>query len=291
MKDRAAAVIAIVGAGEMGSALGRRLRQSGLRVVTETRGRSAESKRRVASAGLEVIDDDDALVNDADFLLSIVPPGVAVEVARRFVEPIGRAANKPAFVECNAIAPATTIKIAEILTPAGCKFIDAGIIGGPPGADPGSYTPRIYAAGEHARLLAALNFYGLDVAVLDGKIGAASGLKMSYAGITKGITAIASVMVAGAARAGLADALHAELARSQPGELRRLRRAIPAMLPKAYRWIAEMEQIADFLKGDAGSARIYEGAAKWYAAISAELDGRAASKSLPALNAFAERKD
>lgn len=290
MKDKPP-VVAIVGAGEMGSAVGRRLHRTGARVVTETRGRSAESKRRVESAGLEVIDDDDAFVNDADFLLSIVPPGVAIEVARRFIDPIRRAQKKPAFVECNAIAPATTIRIAEILAPAESKFIDAGIIGGPPGAEPGSYTPRIYASGEHAHLLAALNFHGLDIAVLDGDIGAASGLKMSYAGITKGITAIASVMVAGAARAGLADALYAELARSQPDQLRRMKRGIPGMLPKAYRWVAEMEQIAEFLKDDAGSARIYEGAAKWYAAVSAELDEKAVAKSLPALKAFAERKD
>jgi 3-hydroxyisobutyrate dehydrogenase-like beta-hydroxyacid dehydrogenase len=275
----------------MGSAVGRRLHRMGARVVTETRGRSAESKRRVESAGLEVIDDDDAFVKDADFILSIVPPGVAIEVARRFVEPIRRATKKPAFVECNAIAPATTIAIAEILATAGCNFIDAGIIGGPPGAEPGSYTPRIYASGEHAHLLAALNSHGLDIAVLDGEIGAASGLKMSYAGITKGITAIASVMAAGAARAGLADALYAELARSQPDLIHRFKRQIPGMLPKAYRWVAEMEQIAEFLKDDSGSARIYEGAAKWYAAISSELDGTAPEKSLPALKAFAERKD
>jgi L-threonate 2-dehydrogenase len=289
MKDKAP-VVAIVGAGEMGSAVGRRLHRSGARVITETRGRSAESKRRVENAGLEVIDDDEAFVKDADFLLSIAPPAVAIAVARRFIEPIRRAHQKPVFVECNAIAPATTIKIAEILAPAGCKFIDAGIIGGPPGIEPGSYTPRIYASGEHANLLTTLNAYGLDIAVLDGEIGAASGLKMSYAGITKGLTAIASVMIAGAARAGLADALYAELARSQPEQLRRFKRAIPGMLPKAYRWVAEMEQIAEFLKEDAGSARIYEGAAKWYASISAELDGNAA-KSLPALKAFSERKD
>ncbi len=290
MKDKTP-VVAVVGAGEMGSAVGRRLRRTGARVVTETRGRSAESKRRVESAGLEVIDNDDTLVRDADFILSIVPPGVAIEVARRFAEPIRRAQKKPAFVECNAIAPATTIQIAEILAPAGCKFIDAGIIGGPPGAEPGTYSPRIYASGEHAHLLlAALNSY-LDIAVLDGAIGAASGLKMSYAGITKGITAIASVMLAGAARAGLADALYAELARSQPDQLRRFKRGVPGMLPKAYRWVAEMEQIAEFLKDDAGSARIYEGAAKWYATISAELDESIAAKSLSALKAFAERKD
>jgi len=81
--------------------------------------------------------------------------------------------------------------------------------------------------------------------VLDSPIGAASGLKLSYAGLTKGIHCLGAAMVAAASRDGLAGALRDELARSQPEFLARLERFIPAMFPKAYRWIAEMEQIAD----------------------------------------------
>ena len=46
--------------------------------------------------------------------------------------------------------------------------------------------------------------YGLDWRIIDGPVGAASGLKMSYAGITKGTTAIAAAMLLGAARFGAA---------------------------------------------------------------------------------------
>lgn len=76
--------VAIIGAGEMGSAIGRRLREMGAPVITEVRGRSAESVERVRRAGLKVIEDDNELVSEASFILSIVPPGVAVEVAERF---------------------------------------------------------------------------------------------------------------------------------------------------------------------------------------------------------------
>ena len=61
-----------------------------------------------------------------------------------------------------------------------------------------------------------LRDWGIDWRVIDGPIGAASGLKMSYAGITKGTTAIASAMMLGAARFGCAEALIAELSESQP---------------------------------------------------------------------------
>ena len=59
-------------------------------------------------------------------------------------------------------------------------------------------------------------------AVIDGPVGAASALKMSYAGIAKGTTAIAAMLL-GAARFGCGDALIAELGESQPEMLARFR--------------------------------------------------------------------
>src|ERR1700719_2622395 len=115
MSDRDSMTVAIVGAGEMGAAVGRRLRESGARVMTSLAGRSAESVARVRDAGLEVVDDDDSLVRDASFVLSIVPPGVAVEVAERLRAPLSRTQTKPVFVECNAVSPATCRRIRDLL--------------------------------------------------------------------------------------------------------------------------------------------------------------------------------
>jgi len=94
MSDRESVTVAIVGSGEMGAAVGRRLRESGARVITSLTGRSAESVARIRDAGLEVVNDDNSLVRDADFVLSIVPPGVAVAVAERFRGPLARAHAK-----------------------------------------------------------------------------------------------------------------------------------------------------------------------------------------------------
>lgn len=59
--------------------------------------------------------------------------------------------------------------------------------------------------------------HGLTIKLLDGPVGAASGLKMSYAGITKGLTALAAAMMLAATRFGAASDQAAELAESQPG--------------------------------------------------------------------------
>jgi L-threonate 2-dehydrogenase len=274
MSDRDSVTVAIVGAGEMGAAVGRRLREAGARVVTSLAGRGAESVARVRDAGLEVVNDDDSLVRGASFVLSIVPPGVAVEVAERLRGPLGRARTKPVFVECNAISPATCRRIHALLGTT--TFIDAGIIGGPPAAgtqDPAK-GPRFYASGADAHLLTSLAGFGLDIAILAGPVGAASGLKLSYAGLTKGFTALCATMLGAAERDGLADALRAELARSQPSFLARLDRAVPAMRPKAYRWVAEMQQIAEFVGAPDDGATIYEGAALLYERIADEQQGR-----------------
>jgi len=268
-------VIAIIGAGEMGAAVGRRLRETGARVLVSLAGRSAASAERVRRAGLEVVHDDHQLANGVDYILSIVPPAAAIEVAERLQTPLRNAAAPPLFADCNAIAPATMLRIERLLEP--LPVIDAGIIGGPPrteSQDP-SAGPRFYASGPRAHRLAALGDYGLDIAVMDAPIGAASGLKLAYAGLTKGFTALAAAIVTAASRDGLADALRSELARSQPELLERVDRYVPAMFPKAYRWVAEMEQIAEFIADPAAGATIYEGAARLFEAIADDLrDGQ-----------------
>src|SRR5262249_24713601 len=82
------------------------------------------------------------------------------------------------------------------------------------------------------------NDFGLIVRVLEGPLTAVSALKMSYAGITKGFTALGAAMMLAAIRGGSAAALKAELSESRPDLLRYLSNQVPAMYSKAYRWVA-----------------------------------------------------
>ncbi|HJU29442.1 MAG TPA: DUF1932 domain-containing protein [Candidatus Binataceae bacterium] len=272
--------IAIIGAGEMGAGIGRRLRECGASVITTLKERSPASIERARHAGLETVEDDDRLAREAAFILSIVPPGEAAEVAQRYREPIGRAAEKPIFAECNAISPAAARAIAGLLEPTGCRYVDAGIVGLPPPEGRRDGGPRIHVCGPHAGAMMRLRDFGLDVAMVDGPIGAASALKLGHAGIVKGLIALGAVMAETASREGFAEALGEEIGRSQPQLAAWLRRTIPHMFPKAYRWVAEMEEIARFVGEDRPEAGIYRAAAEFFRQVaerhavsgSAELD-------------------
>jgi hypothetical protein len=150
------------------------------------------------------------------------------------------------------------------------RFADGGIIGGPP---QGSYSPALYVSGGAANDAAKLNNFGLRTRPLDGPVGMASALKMSYGGLTKGFTAIGTAIMLGAMRAGCAEALVQELSESRPQDLAWLTRQIPSMFPKAYRWVAEMEEISDFLGDDPAAHDVYLGIARLYERLASGQDG------------------
>jgi L-threonate 2-dehydrogenase len=258
----AMAVIGVIAQGMMGAGVGRRLHESGAKVRTLLSGRSQASAERAKAAGMAGAADERELLSGADFFLSVLPPGEAEALAGKLAPTLTTLDRKPVYIDCNAISPQTAMRIGDIIAPTGAHFVDAGIIGGPP--RPG-YSPTIYASGPTASQTAVLRDWGIDWRVIDGPIGAASGLKMSYAGITKGTTAIASAMLLGAARSGCAEALIAELTESQPEMLARMRSGIPRMYDKAYRWVAEMEEISEFLEQNPPSRDIYAAVSRLYA--------------------------
>ena len=262
-------VVAVIAPGMMGAAVGKRLVDNGLKVLTSLNGRSQETAARAKAAGLIAASDEE--IAGTDFILSILPPGDAVALAERF-QPALKASNaKPVYVDCNAINPKTVDRVAAVIAPTDCPFVDSGIIGSPP--KPGDAGPRFYASGPAAPRFATLRQYGLDVRVLDGAMSAASALKMSYAGITKGTQAIGAAMMLAATRAGSADALFAELSSSQKEMFAWFKRGLALMPPKAYRWVAEMHEIAGFVGEDPTAHELYEGAAHFYERIAEDFDG------------------
>jgi putative dehydrogenase len=274
-------VVAVIAPGMMGSAVGGRLVAHGLKVLTSLTGRSAETVARAKAAGLSTANDEE--IAASDFILSILPPGDAVSLAQRFAPALTASNAKPVFVDCNAISPLTAERVAAVVTPTGSPFVDAGIIGSPPPPKEGP-GPRFYASGTHAGRFAELKNFGLDVRVLSGPLTAASAMKMSYAGITKGTQALAAVMMLAATRSGSADALFAELKSSQPQMLGYMQRSLSIMPPKAYRWVAEMHEIADFVSEDPAGHELYSGAAHFYEQIARDFEGD--KKEVDALLAF-----
>jgi L-threonate 2-dehydrogenase len=281
--------VAIVAPGEMGAAVAARLGEHSVKVTTSLAGRSAASIARAERAGMLPAADDDALIDGADFFLSICPPAEAIALAQRYAPALTRARKKPIYVDCNAISPETALAIGAVLEPAGCPYVDGGIIGPPP--PPNSTTTRIYVSGAAAPEVARLSAFGVPFPLLDGPAGAASALKMSYGGITKGFTAVAVAMVLGATRAGSADALCKELELSQPQLLAWLARQVPRMYPKAYRWVAEMEEVGHFLGDGTPDGDMFAAVARLYEDIAAVAQAPSEGDAVAQLQAFFVKPD
>lgn len=261
--------IALVATGAMGAAIGQRLVENGAHVITSLEGRSEASIARAKAAGLGSVAWD-ALV-DADLFLSIVPPNQALGLAAQIGETARAKGRRPHYLDLNAKSPDLARQIADSLTGHGLDMVDGTIIGGPP--KPGTPGPVVYLSGPVGDSIDVLRRHGLIAKHVEGGIGAAAALKMSYAAITKGLTALCAASLLAADRAGATEPLFAELAASQPALLAYLRRAIPDMLPKAYRWDPEMREITAFIGEPALGGDIYEGASALYRTLAADLNG------------------
>lgn len=240
--------------GEMGAAVGQCLTGAGHEVLWASAGRGPATAARAAGFCDSV--SAAAVASRAEVIFSICPPHAALSVAHSV------AGFRGVYVDANAVSPATAREIGAIVTAGGARFVDGGIVGGPPAA-PGD--ARLYLAGGPAGSVADL-FRGtaLDARVIPGGIGAASALKMSYAAWTKG-TAALLLAIRGLARAeGVEDALLAEWALSQPSLEARSSRAAASAAAKGWRWIAEMEEIAASMTAHDLPAGFHQAAADIY---------------------------
>jgi len=223
--------------------------------------RSERTRGLAAKAGIEEVDSYDALVEEADIVLCILVPAEAGAAAQKVADALGRTGADLLYADCNAIAPQTTIEIGETITEAGGRFVDASIIGPPPR---GEGATRFYASGKHANELAQLNDYGLDVPVISDRIGDASAIKMCYAGLTKGLTALCVELLVAAEALGIREALFAEYNLSQAAMLKRMEGGLPGMPPKSRRWVGEMEEISATMAGVGMTGKFHDGAADIY---------------------------
>jgi L-threonate 2-dehydrogenase len=274
--------VAIVGMGDMGAAVGKRLVERGARVLTSLEGRSRASAERAATAGVEVMDDCE-LVRQSDFILSIVPPSCASEFAARMLAQIRAAERKPVFVDCNAVCPATVKEIAAPFEVDQLPFVDAGILGPPPGQGRG---PRIHASGIAAARFAELGQFGLNIKVLSDGLGDASALKMCFGGVTKGLQALGAAIMLGSMRNGVSKALREQMEEVEPGVSEMLFRLIPKCYSKAYRWVGEMEEISKFLEPEIGGAEMFGGAAHFFSDLTVDYEKGSNTGRVALLNEF-----
>jgi 3-hydroxyisobutyrate dehydrogenase-like beta-hydroxyacid dehydrogenase len=212
-------VVGLLHPGEMGSAVGACVDGD---VVWASEDRSDATRARAVA--FRDVGSVAALVDEADVILSICPPHAAVDVARACAGFTG------VYVDANAISPQRALEVAALQP----RFVDGGIVGGPP-TEPGT---TLYLSGAAAETAAEL-FAGSALATRI--VSNASAVKMAYAAWSKGTTAMLLAIRDVARANGIED----EWRLSAPELAARLPRAEAAKAEKGWRWIGEMEEIAD----------------------------------------------
>ena len=233
--------VAILSPGDMGHSVGRVLGEHGVDVITSLAGRSDRTAGLAEAAGIRDVRSLEDVVAQADLVLSILVPSDALDLARQVVVALRATGAATPFADCNAVSPQTATAMDAAITGAGAPFIDASIIGPPPGK---GEAPRFYVSGARAPLMSELDGMGIEVRNLGPDIGRASGIKMCYAAMTKGTSALHVALLTAAEAMGLTDELRAELIYSQSAAYDRMESQLPGLPVKARRWIGEMEEIA-----------------------------------------------
>jgi 3-hydroxyisobutyrate dehydrogenase-like beta-hydroxyacid dehydrogenase len=227
--------------GAMGAQVGAQLRRAGHDVAWVRSGRSVDTARRAQEADLRPVAGLKAMARECAVVVSVCPPGNAVEVARD----VSKEGFTGLYVDANATSPAAAEWMRGIVTEAGGRFVDAGIVGPPPVA-PG--TTRLFLAGRHADAAVKL-FTGTNLMVVPvgDRIGAASAVKMAYAGWTKATGALLLALRSYAQAWDVEDALVEEWERSLPDLPERSTSTAETIHGKAWRYVDEMRFIADAL--------------------------------------------
>lgn len=249
--------VAIFSPGDMGGPVGGALHKHGYEVVGDLSGRSQETRDRAIANGFVDAGSVKEAVRGADLVLSILAPALASETADAVLDAIEATGARPVCADCNAISPESTREIGRRFQERGLEFIDCGIIGSPPSRG----TPRFYASGPNTAAIAELDGKGIDVRVLDGEIGKASAIKMCFAAITKGTTALHANTVLAAHSEGVLDALMDEFQESRVGVFNRISAGIPGLPAVAGRFEGEMVEIASTFESAGASPDFHKGAA------------------------------
>jgi len=231
--------VGIVSPGAMGAAVGRALAAAGTRVVATVEGRSARTRQ--LAQGIELLPALDDVIAASGIVLSIVPPGAALEVAGTIAAAADRTGARPLVSDLNAIAPATMEAVAARLGGAGLSAVDGSISGPPPRV---AGTTVIYLSGPRAAQVASLDAPGLELRVVGETIGTASAVKMSTASFYKGQTALFAQALRAARANGVLELVLDDIRRHYPDFVDDAPRLLQSLAAKSGRYVAEMNEIA-----------------------------------------------
>jgi len=237
--------IVLISPGLMGTAVGRALLCRGHVVYCALSRRSDATRRRAGQSGFICCDSLGEAIGKSEIALSLVPPGQALNVARRFADHVAGLPAAPIFVDCNSISPPTARAIGRIIADVGAAAVDCGIFGP---ADKIGPENVIVVNGTEARAIASLFADLVEVKIAHGAFGGASAVKMAMSIITKALPALFLESTCASAASGQLDLMVGLFDRLYPGIMSFISRSLPTYPRHVARRVDEMHEIEIWLR-------------------------------------------
>jgi 3-hydroxyisobutyrate dehydrogenase-like beta-hydroxyacid dehydrogenase len=242
--------IAVLYPGAMGRALAEALAPFGWPLVSFLAERGSRTQENARVAGVRALASFCDLVETADMVISAVPPGAALDVAREYAEALRasprRTAAKPSplFVDANSISPSRVVAIDRIVRAAGARFVDAVFLGP---STPINARTLFMLSGLDASAAAAIFAPAIATKVIGEGVGQASAVKMSIALLTKALMALFLEMSCASAKADCLPAALEVMRKLYPGTMEFIERNLPTYRTHAPRRLVEMLEAQSWL--------------------------------------------
>jgi len=209
--------IGLLGYGEVGTILGRGLREKGVGwvgawdLLFRDPAEAAAMKRRASEHGVEACGSLEDLLTRAEIVISAVTAANALDAARE-----AAAGIRPGtfFLDLNSASPSTKVEEAKLIDARGAHFVEAGVMASVPPY--GLRVPMLLGGRQAGVLAGTLAPLGFDMTVVAEKIGVASAIKMCRSVFIKGLEAIVIDSYTAARRYGVERQVLASLAETYP---------------------------------------------------------------------------
>lgn len=274
--------VGLISPGEMGSSIAARLCENGLTVLSPLADRSEATRANADRAGIEAVTAE-ALLTRADLVLSVVVPEAASSVAAVVAAAAEAQGVRVPYADLNPVTP-STVRAMAAEHGAHLDVVDGCIVG--PAADLDRVT--VYLSGPDPSTVAGLDDFGIATSTLGDALGQASGLKLCYGGLTKGLSSLGMDLLLVATGLGIVDEVASLYGERYPEVLAFLDGRLPGNATRAERRAQELDALAatlDDLGYDGAHASTGADRLHWLADL--ELDTDDAEDAVEAIRRLA----
>jgi 3-hydroxyisobutyrate dehydrogenase len=244
--------IGFIGFGEAGFTIGKGLREAGIEqlyahdIATSSRDRGPLIQSRAQQAGARLVDSPAALASSVDVLLSTVTCSAALDAAGQHAPHL---TATHLYADLNSVSPDVKRQIGGIVSRAGARFVECAVMA--PVGPYGHRVPMLLGGSGAAAFIDAMRPFDMRLQLLDGaRVGTAAAVKMCRSVVVKGLEALLTECVLGAAEYEATEHVFASLQESYPGiDWKTLADYnINRLVVHGERRAREMEEVAETLR-------------------------------------------